>query len=112
MKTDYLITFQRDTFPADRYEPKQTIVPTLSLDEAADKYGFRVPYNGTNDFYDHETIKHFKAGAEWQAKQQSVVMDSDKIDKEAVAYADSKERRACSYWNGLYHGYKAALLKK
>lgn len=41
-----------------------------TLDDAADNYGFVVPYNGTNDFYDREAIKHFKAGAEWQAKQQ------------------------------------------
>ena len=25
--------------------------------------------------------------------------------KKAEAYADSKERRGCAYWTGLYHGF-------
>ena len=28
----------------------------------SEKYGFRVPYNGSNEFYDKDAIKHFKAG--------------------------------------------------
>jgi hypothetical protein len=40
-----------------------------TLEEAADKYGFRVPYDGSNDFYDKEVIKHFIAGAKWQAER-------------------------------------------
>ena len=31
----------------------------------ADKYGFRVPYDGSNNFYDDEAIKHFLAGIKW-----------------------------------------------
>jgi len=30
-----------------------------------EEYGFRVPYDGSNKFYDDEAIKHFRAGAEW-----------------------------------------------
>ena len=48
-----------------------------NLDEAAEKYadrhGFRVPYDGSNDFYDKVDVKAslegFKAGAEWMAGQ-------------------------------------------
>lgn len=28
----------------------------------SEKYGFRVPYNGSNEFYDKDAIKHFEAG--------------------------------------------------
>jgi len=30
-----------------------------------EEYGFRVPYDGSNKFYDDDAIKHFRAGAEW-----------------------------------------------
>lgn len=51
---------------------KKPIAPE-GLDEAADAYaerhGFRVPYDGTNNFYDEVDVKAskdgFKAGAEW-----------------------------------------------
>ena|SRR5690606_37310209 len=35
------------------------------INEYADKYAFRVPYDGTNNFYDDEDLKHFLAGAEF-----------------------------------------------
>jgi hypothetical protein len=35
------------------------------INEYADKYAFRVPYDGTNNFYDEEALKHFLAGAEY-----------------------------------------------
>lgn len=39
----------------------------------AEHHGFRVPYNGTNNFYDDNDVKWSKegfiAGASWQAKQ-------------------------------------------
>jgi len=64
-------------------EPKQE-----TLEEAADKYGFRVPYDGSNDFYDKEAIKHFIAGAKWQAER----MYSEEDLREAFkAGEDSKE---------------------
>ena len=48
-----------------------------NLDEAAeeyaDKHGFRVPYDGSNDFYDKVDVKAslegFKAGVKWLAGQ-------------------------------------------
>ena len=45
-------------------EPKQE-----TLEEAADNYGFQVPYNGTNEFYDISKINSFIAGAKWQQAQ-------------------------------------------
>lgn len=35
------------------------------IDEQIDKYAFRVPYNGSNNFYDEVALKHYKAGIEW-----------------------------------------------
>ena len=51
--------------------------PDKSLEEAADtyaeKHGFRVPYDGSNNYYDEVDVKASKegfiAGAEWQAEQ-------------------------------------------
>jgi hypothetical protein len=40
-----------------------------TLEEAADNYGFQVPYNGTNDFYDMTKVKYFIAGAKWQQER-------------------------------------------
>ena len=36
-----------------------------AFEEWLDKYAFRVPYDGSNDFYDKPTIKHCKAMWEW-----------------------------------------------
>lgn len=42
-------------------------------EEYADKHGFRVPYDGSNNFYDDVDVKAslegFKAGAKWMAEQ-------------------------------------------
>lgn len=42
-------------------------------EEYADKHGFRVPYDGSNNFYDDVDVKAslegFKAGARWMAEQ-------------------------------------------
>ena len=35
------------------------------IDEQIDKYAFRVPYDGSNSFYDEVALKHYKAGIEW-----------------------------------------------
>ena len=44
-----------------------------AADEYADKHGFRVPYDGSNNYYDDVDVKAskegFLAGAEWQKKQ-------------------------------------------
>jgi len=35
------------------------------IDEQIDRYAFRVPYDGSNNFYDEVALKHYKAGIEW-----------------------------------------------
>jgi len=35
------------------------------IDGQIDKYAFRVPYDGSNNFYDEVALKHYKAGIEW-----------------------------------------------
>ncbi len=35
------------------------------IDEQIDKYAFRVPYDGSNNFYDEVALNHYKAGIEW-----------------------------------------------
>ncbi len=36
----------------------------------------------------------------------------EEIDKLGEEYADSHERRGCSYWSGLFTGFKAGLKHK
>ena len=58
-------------------EPKEEKKLSESLDEVAkqyaEKHGFRIPYDGSNNFYDDVDVKAsldgFKAGAKWQAEQ-------------------------------------------
>lgn len=33
------------------------------INNELEKYGFQVPYDGSNNFYDEDAIKHYKAGA-------------------------------------------------
>ena len=35
------------------------------IDAQIDEYAFRVPYDGSNNFYDEVALKHYKAGIEW-----------------------------------------------
>lgn len=39
------------------------------IDEQIDKYAFRVPYDGSNNFYDKVALKHYKSGIEWLLKR-------------------------------------------
>ncbi len=39
------------------------------IDEQIDRYAFRVPYDGSNNFYDEVALKHYKAGIEWLLKR-------------------------------------------
>ena len=39
------------------------------IDEQIDGYAFRVPYDGSNNFYDEVALKHYKAGIEWLLKK-------------------------------------------
>ena len=45
-------------------------LPTKSeIDKRIDDYSFRVPYDGSNNFYDEVALKHYKAGIEWMLKR-------------------------------------------
>ena len=63
----------------NRFLDTLTEEPDKSLEEAAeeyaDKHGFRVPYDGSNNYYDDVDVKASKegfiAGAEWMKKQLS-----------------------------------------
>ena len=35
------------------------------IDNAMEEYGFQVPYDGSNEFYDKDRMKHFRAGVEF-----------------------------------------------
>ncbi|MES2287437.1 MAG: hypothetical protein V4547_17215 [Bacteroidota bacterium] len=68
--------FTPDTIPtpsptvkeANVLEPVFRFPSQDEINEAQDKYGFRVPYDGTNNFYDKDAIKHFAAGVDWAKK--------------------------------------------
>ena len=73
-----------------------------NLDEAAeeyaDKHGFRVPYDGSNNFYDKVDVKAsfegFKAGVEWMAGQGWKEVDNQNYptpDKEKIYVVYTKE---------------------
>lgn len=44
------------------YDIMQLLPDGDKINKAADEYGFRVPYDGSNTFYDYDVIKHFIAG--------------------------------------------------
>lgn len=50
-----------------------------AAEKYADKHGFRVPYDGSNNYYDDVDVKAskegFKAGAEWMAGQGETIED-------------------------------------
>lgn len=70
------------------------------LEEAAgkyaDKHGFRVPYDGSNNYYDDVDVKAskegFLAGAEWMAKQG--VTFTAAVDHYEDFYLDSYDQEA------------------
>lgn len=39
------------------------------IDKQIDDYSFRVPYDGSNNFYDEIALKHYKVGIEWLLKR-------------------------------------------
>lgn len=74
--------------------------PSEDLEEAAEKYadkhGFRVPYDGSNNYYDDVDVKAskegFLAGAEWMAKQG--VTFTAAVDHYEDFYLDSCDQEA------------------
>lgn len=50
----------------DSLQSKGKTKPTKAeIDKAVDDYGFRVPYDGSDKFYDEEAMKHFLAGVKF-----------------------------------------------
>lgn len=51
-----------------------------AADEYSEKHGFRVPYDGSNNFYDEVDVKASKegfiAGAKWKANQMPMLEDT------------------------------------
>ena len=47
------------------YHVRLTLPTQNEIDEQIDKYAFRVPYDGSNNFYDKVALKHYKAGIKW-----------------------------------------------
>lgn len=88
----------------DSLQQEQQESEDKSLDEAAEKYaekhGFRVPYDGSNNFYDETDVKAslegFKAGARWQKEQ----------DQETIELAEDHAYLAGAEWQ------KSQMLKE
>ena len=85
----------------------------------AEKHGFRVPYNGTNDYYDKVDVKAsfegFEAGAKFVQEWHSIeklpkegkilLMYDNDPDRVASGYID-QYYKPCGHWIG--HGWKKA----
>jgi len=57
--------------------PQETID---RINNEAEKYGFVVPYDGSNKFYNEDKVKGYQAGAtEWVGKAKPVVDVSEEI---------------------------------
>ncbi len=48
-----------------------------TINDAADEYGFRVPYDGSDNFYDDVAIKHFLAGVRFVEQHVSDALDGN-----------------------------------
>lgn len=49
----------------EEYANLKGIPSDEEFEKALDKEAFRVPYDGSDNFYDEETIKHWKKCWEW-----------------------------------------------
>lgn len=52
--------------------------------QKVDDYAFQVPYDGSNNFYNKEKHKHFRAGAEWVYDQLQKENEELKASKEEL----------------------------
>lgn len=70
---DYYIPISRLRWGGNLEEIPSNVNLEKAAEEYADKHGFRVPYDGSNNFYDDVDVKAslegFKAGAKWMAEQ-------------------------------------------
>lgn len=68
---NYCIPMCIDDWELVKEEPEADL--EKEAEEYADKHGFRVPYDGSNNFYDDVDVKAslegFKEGAKWMAEQ-------------------------------------------
>jgi len=51
-----------------------------TINKAADHYGFRGPYDGSNNFYDEVAIKHFLAGIRFVEQHVSDELDGNNVE--------------------------------
>ena len=79
----------------DTLNSKDSIIQDLdkASDEFADSHGFRIPYDGSNHYYDDVDVKASKdgfiAGAQWQ-KQQDTKLATINID-----FANEQFKKGC-----------------
>lgn len=83
------------------------------INEWVDEYAFRVPYDGSDKFYDDAAIKHGVAGAKW-ARDFKAASDSEKGGEKGVCggmYCVSSESlvngKPCKEWCGDKHCWRA-----
>ena len=76
-----------------------------AADEYADKHGFRVPYDGSNNYYDDVDVKAskegFLAGAEWGARHSinwrdiqlldTFILELSREEKDGADWGDSEK---------------------
>lgn len=65
MKTNCGSSPESITQALDLHNVMLSLPSQEEIDEQIDKYAFRVPYDGSNNFYDEVAFKHYKAGIEW-----------------------------------------------
>jgi hypothetical protein len=64
------------------------------INTEAEKYGFVVPYDGSNKFYNEDKVKGYQAGAtEWAGRAQPVI---DAAEKVAKMFAHAGDNQACA----------------
>ena len=65
--------FQLEGIKGNLEEIPSNVGLEKAAEKYADKHGFRVPYDGSNNFYDDVDVKAslegFKAGAKWMEEQ-------------------------------------------
>ena len=68
---------------------------SIQINEAADKYGFQVPFDGTNNFYNDDKVKAFQDGAMFGHKLTSAPLlkriESLESEKETLRQAVGRD---------------------
>ena len=65
LKNEVITEKQAHQQVLDLFAVMSSLPSQEEIDEQIDKYAFRVPYDGSNNFYDEVALKHYKAGIEW-----------------------------------------------